>query len=223
MTGLEKVTGKIIADAEADARAILAKAAGDCEVSRAAAAQRTDAELERIQETAERECEALVTRAKSSAVMAKRNVVLETRSDLVDEAYTRAENEVRNLPVDTYFELLSLMLKGALRRQLEGEQESMRLYGEDIAPEKYEIVLNGRDRRMHGDSLLNAARNTICPKVGLADPRRVVLSTDNADIGGGLILRCGDVEANCSLAMLFAQVRRTTEQKVADTLFAPEA
>ena len=40
MTGLEKVTGKIIADAEADARATLAAAQADCEGRRDGRASR---------------------------------------------------------------------------------------------------------------------------------------------------------------------------------------
>ncbi|MCQ2430582.1 MAG: V-type ATP synthase subunit E [Clostridia bacterium] len=223
MIGLEKVTGKIIADAEADARSILAKAEEDCKTRRAEVQSATDAEKDRIRQNAERECEAVVVRAKSSAVMAKRNVLLETRAEMVDEAYRRAAKEVRDMPADKYFELLTMMLKGALSRQLEGERDSMRLYGEDISPERYEILLNTRDKKNYGEQLLAAARSTLCGKVGITDPARVVLASDTADINGGLVLRCGDVEANCSLTMLFAEVRRTTEQAVSEALFGGQA
>lgn len=222
MTGLEKVTGKIIADAEADARVILAKAEEDCAARRAEMQQRTDAEIESIHMSADRDCEALVVRAKSSAVMAKRGVLLEVRGEMVDEAYRRAAKQIREMPSEQYFELLTIMLKGALQRQLEGEAESLRLYGEDIAPAGYDIMLNSRDKKYHGENLLNTARTTVCPKLGL-DPARVTLAVDPADIDGGLVLRCGDVEVNCALSMLFAEVRRTTEQEVSDTLFGKKA
>lgn len=147
MTGLEKVTGKIIADAEADARATLAAAQADCEAADAAAAAKTEADCDGLRESAGREGESLIRRAKSAAEMARRDVLLETRSGLVEEAYRQAEKEIRDLPADKYAALLTGMLKAALRRQLEDEQESMRLYGENIAPAAYEILLNARDRK----------------------------------------------------------------------------
>ena len=52
MTGLEKVTGKIIADAEADARATLAAAQADCEAADAAAAAKTEADCDGLRESA---------------------------------------------------------------------------------------------------------------------------------------------------------------------------
>ena len=72
MTGLEKVTGKIIADAEADARATLAAAQADCEAADAAAAAKTEADCDGLRESAGREGESLIRRAKSAAEMARR-------------------------------------------------------------------------------------------------------------------------------------------------------
>ena len=48
MTGLEKVTGKIIADAEADARVILEKAQAECEAIKERYAAETEAEIEKL-------------------------------------------------------------------------------------------------------------------------------------------------------------------------------
>jgi hypothetical protein len=45
------------------------------------------------------------------------------------------------------------------------------------------------------------------------------LSSETAPIDGGLILRCGPVETNCSLSMLMAENRRETEAKVSRILF----
>ena len=43
MTGLEKVTGKIIADAEADARATMARAEAECQAVREKYKKQADA------------------------------------------------------------------------------------------------------------------------------------------------------------------------------------
>lgn len=223
MTGLEKVTGKIIADAEADARATLAAAQADCEAADAAAAAKTEADCDGLRESAGREGESLIRRAKSAAEMARRDVLLETRSGLVEEAYRQAEKEIRDLPVDKYAALLTGMLKAALRRQLEDEQESMRLYGENIAPAAYEILLNARDRKTYGQQLLDAVNAGSFAKIGLTRQGAVKLPNETADITGGLILRCGEVEINCSLRMMFDEVRRRTEGRVSGILFGRDA
>lgn len=223
MTGLEKVTGKIIADAEADARALLSAAQEECDAMRAAARRKTDEDCEKLAEDAGQECEALIRRAKSAAEMARRNVLLETRSRLIEDVYKQAEKEIRDLSADQYAELLIGMLKGALRRQLEDESESRRLYGENTTPEAYEILLNARDRKTYGQRLLDEVASGSFAKVGLTRPDMVKLAPETPQISGGLILRCGAVEINCSLARLFEDVRRATESRVSGLLFGARA
>ena len=219
MTGLEKVTGKIIADAEADAREILDKAEAECAAIREKYATETAAELEALREQSDRECQALIVRARSSAAMAKRNAILEARAAILDEAYATAEKQVRSMGGEQYLELLQKMLRSALKRQLEGEAESLRLYGEDISPDVYEVVLNSRDRGSYGDKLMTAFRAGFGAKLPPAALAKLRLAPDTAPIDGGMILRCGPVETNCSLAMLMAENRRETEAKVSRILF----
>ena len=219
MTGIEKVTAKILADAELDAKAILDRADAECADLRACCDRDIKAERTRLEEAAERECEAIIARARSSAAVAKRNAMLEARARLVEETYAAAERELNQLSPDAYLDLLVAMLRGAMRRQLASEQESLELYGEDIAPGRYEVILNRSDRELYGQKLLDGLNRSLVGKVKLAQLQQVVLAQDTAHIGGGLILRCGAMEINCSYEMLFAQVRRQTEAKVNQMLF----
>ena len=219
MTGLEKVIGKIIADAEADARAILDKAQAECETIKAKYAAETEVEIEKLKDECDRECQALIIRARSSAAMAKRNAILEARAKLIDDAYASAEKIIRNMNGDQYLELLHKMLRSSMKNQLEGEAESLRLYGEDISPAAYEVVLNSRDRDTYGEKLLATYRTGYGSRISPAVLAKLRLATDTAPIDGGIILRCGPVETNCSLAMLMAENRRDTEAKVSSILF----
>ncbi|MBP3665423.1 MAG: V-type ATP synthase subunit E [Clostridia bacterium] len=219
MTGLEKVTGKIIADAEADARVILDRAEAECAAVKEKYAAATEAELEKLREENDRECQSLIIRARSSAAMAKRNALLEARAALLDEAYAMAEKQIKNLSSEQYLDLLQKMLRSALRNQLSGEEESMRLYGEDIAPAAYEVLLNSRDRDTYGEALLPAFRTGYGAKLPEQAHAKLRLAAETAPIDGGLVLRCGPVETNCSLAMLMAENRRETEAKVSRILF----
>lgn len=219
MTGLDKMTGKIIADAEADAKRILEQADAECAAIRKRYVDAAGAERDRLREQAERECEGLITRAKSSAAMAKRDVTLEARGRLMDETYAVAEKEILQLPNQKYLELLLDMLKGALKRQLEGEKETMELYGEDCSPEVYGVVLNRLDRERYGEQLIGGLQRSVVGKMNPASVAKVRLLPETANITGGLILKCGSVEANCSLEMVFADVRRRTEARVSHVLF----
>ena len=219
MTGLEKVTGKIIADAEADARVILERAEAECEAIKAKYAAATEAEVEKLTDECDRECQALIIRARSSAAMAKRNAVLEARAKLIDDAYATAEKQIRSMSGEQYLDLLQKMLRSALKSQLEGEEESMRLYGEDISPAVYEVVLNSRDRETYGEKLLEAYRAGYGARLSPVVLAKLRLAPDTAPIDGGLVLRCGPVETNCSLSMLMAANRRETEARVSRILF----
>ena len=219
MTGLEKVTGKIIADAEADARVILDRAEAECAAVKEKYAAATEAELEKLREENDRECQSLIIRARSSAAMAKRNALLEARAALLDEAYALAERQIKNLNPEQYLDLLQKMLRSALKNQLAGEEESMRLYGEDISPAVYEVILNSRDRDTYGETLLPAFRTGYGAKLPEIAHAKLRMAAETAPIDGGLVLRCGPVETNCSLAMLMAENRRETEAKVSRILF----
>lgn len=220
MTGIEKVTAKILADAEAEAKAILDRADAECAAMKARCEATIKTERERLDEAAQKECADIVARARSAAAVAKRNVLLEGRARLVEETYEAAQKEIKQLSPEAYLELLTTMLRGAIRRQMASEQESMDLYGEDISPETYEVILRSADRDRYGEKLLDSLNRSLVGKVKLSDLKKVVLATDTARIDGGLILRCGTMEINCSFEMMFAEVRRQTEGRVNQLLFA---
>ncbi len=219
MTGLEKVTGKILAEAEAEARAIRDRAEAECAAIEARCEAEIEAERERLREQNDRACRALIIRTKSSAAMAKRNAVLEARAALLNEAYAAAEKQLKAMDKEAYLGLLVKMLRSALLHQLEGEAESLRLYAEDIAPEVYEILLNSRDRAEYGERLSESFRAGLGAKFPAAALRKLRVASDTAEIDGGLLLRAGAVEINYSFEMLLAETRRETEAKVSRILF----
>ncbi len=225
MIGLEKVTGKILADAEADARAVLDAAEEDCAAMTARYDAEIAAERERMREASDKECQAIILRAKSSAGMAKRDAVLEARAAIVEAAYATAEREIRSMSGDDYVDLLIRMLRTALGARLEVEADSLRLYGEDLSPTSYEVILSDRDRSAYGQRLLRGFSKGLGAKFPPEALAKLTLAPegDGADIDGGLILRCGAVETNCTLSALFAQNRRDTEVRVNQILFGVES
>ena len=75
-----------------------------------------------------------------------------------------------------------------------------------------EILLNTRDREAIGAKLVKAA-NALLPNGKLS------LSDETRDIAGGLILRRGSIEANCSAELLVELSQSDLSAKVAEILF----
>ena len=64
------------------------------------------AEIDKLTDECDRECQALIIRARSSAAMAKRNAILEARAKLIDDAYSAAEKQIKSMNGEQYLELL---------------------------------------------------------------------------------------------------------------------
>lgn len=220
MTGLSKITDKILAEAQEDAAKKLAEADARCEEITREYAAHAEEIRNRLNEEAKRDAAEIVSRAKSGEAMVRRNVLLEAKSARIDEAFELAYREMTNLSDEHYGELLSMLLASIMKNQAEHEQISRDLYGEEDAPEAdvYEVLLNEKDRERFGASLLQSFRQRMGDdQKTISD--RVVLSSSVANIDGGLVVRCGSIEINCSLRALFDQIRPELEAKVSRKLF----
>lgn len=220
MTGLEKIIDRIIEDAKEKARAILEAAQNDCRATAEKYAAEADDIRDAIADKAEKEGEAVIAKARSAAAMTRRNLLLAARGALLDEAFERAKKEVRDADFGKYRELLTALLTSALIEQARAEDESVSLGDEVMTFDTFEVLFNAEDKEKYGSAVVEAARRAAAKHIGAERADKLRLSDETADIDGGLILRYGDIEANCSLSMLMAGMREEAEQKVAAVLFA---
>ncbi len=220
MTGLEKIIDRIIEDAKEKARAILEAAQNDCRATAEKYAAEADDIRDAIADKAEKEGEAVIAKARSAAAMTRRNLLLAARGALLDEAFERAKKEVRDADFGKYRELLTALLTSALIEQAKAEDESVSLGDEVMTFDTFEVLFNAEDKEKYGSAVVEAARRAAAKHIGAERADKLRLSDETADIDGGLILRYGDIEANCSLSMLMAGMREEAEQKVAAVLFA---
>lgn len=225
MNGLEKITEKILSEAQAKADRILENAQAECERINAEYAARAEGIRESISAEAEKGGMEYVSRVKFSASTAKRNLLLQTKSELIDGVFDGALEGTRALDLEKYNDLLIGLLSAALMEQLEAEDLSRKLYGEEdaMSPEKYEVLLNQRDRDRCGKAVVEGTKKHLAGKVSASRLELLTLSDQVVAIDGGLILRYGSVESNCSLSLLFAQLRESLEAEVARTLFDVKA
>ena len=221
INGLNKITDKILSEAQAKADKILADAQAECDRINAEYAERAEKIRSEISGEAEKGGMEYVARIRSTAATNKRNLLLQTQSDLIDGVFAGVLEQTRNLELQKYNEILVGLLSAALLEQLESEETSRNLYGEeeDLTPEFYEVLLNQRDRDRSGKAVVEGVQKHLAGKVSAEKLARLKLSMQTANIDGGLVLRCGSVESNCSLSILFAQLRESLESEVARTLF----
>lgn len=222
MTGLEKITGKILAEAQADADRTIAEAKEKCDAITAEYQAQAERIKERIRADAQREGEGIVTRAKSGAAMDQRNILLSARADLIDETFDEAYETLKALPADEYVGLLVKLLADALISCVTEQKTNLALYGEEEVtsePERYEVIFNASDREKLGRQVLAGVRRAVVGKLEPAVLEKLVLSDRAARIDGGVILKYGDVESNCSLEMVFADARDRLEADVSRMLF----
>ena len=194
MKGTEKIIAHIKADADAQVDAILAQAEQQCANIRGEFDKKAAALYAERLRVGVKEVQDQVDGVERIARMEGRKAMLAAKQDLVADSFRKAQERIVNLPEDRYVAFLARL---AAQASVTGDEE---------------IILNRRDRERIGDKLVLAAN-------ALLDKGRLRLSPDTRDIAGGLILRRGSIEANCSAELLVELSRSELSAKVAETLF----
>jgi V/A-type H+-transporting ATPase subunit E len=223
MTGLSKITDKILDEARRDAAATLAQA--DAESARITAEYKSEAEAieSRLNAQARARAEEVVSRTRSGEATARKNILLKTRGDMIDRAFEVAQKELNALSGEARLELLEGLLTAAMSAEWEAEQSRAEIYGEDGTEDEgeriYEVLLNPKDRDHLGDTLISNFKRRIVGKDMAEISSRVRLASDTADIEGGLVIRVGSVEINASVSSIIADLRPSLEARIEKILF----
>ena len=221
-SGLNKITERILAQAKEEADRILAEAEADCRKIQEDYAKQAEEIRQTLSDEAERKSADAIARAKSASAMQKRNIIGQKRSDLIDGVFSDAFAWVKNLSPEKYTDLLVGLLSAAMLEAVSTEQKNRALFGDEgFEPVAvYEIVLNKTDRESCGKAVVEGLRKKLNGKIAAETLNKLQLSSKTANIAGGGILRMGDIESNCSLEMIFSQLRRELEADVSRALFS---
>ena len=194
MKGTEKIIAHIRADAEAQSSAVLAQAEQRCAEIRAAYEQQAkDAYAEKIRAGVKANQDRLESMERL-AKMEGRKAILTVKQDMVSESFDRAAELLVNLPEEQYVALLA------------------RLAAEGSVTGDEQIVLNARDRAAVGEKVVEAANLKL-------SGAKLTLSDETGDFKGGLILRRGNIEVNCTAELLVELCRGDMASELAQVLF----
>ena len=220
MTGLSRITDKILEEARRDAAQRLAEADAECKRISEEYAEKAKNITEASNAAAKSEATEIAIRTRATEKTMQKNIMLELQSEMIDRAFETAKKEIRELDGEARLELLTGLLCAALWSEYEAEQQRADIYGDGDGEQRiYEILLEKRDRDKLGEALLTSFKRKIVGKDMGDLPDRVRLSDDVANIDGGLVLRVGNVEINNSVDAIFSYLRPRLEAEVARILF----
>ena len=192
MKGTEKIIAHIEADARAQAEAVLAEAERQCDEIRTQYEEKA-AQLysSKIREGV-KSCQDREDGALRISRMEARKNILAVKQDMVEKCFLRAKEKIVSMPAEEYTAFLARLVE---RAGAMGDEE---------------VILSARDREKVGDALLKAL-NT--------GGKHLTLSDETREVSGGLILRRGNIETNCSIDLLLEMSRGELAGKVAGVLF----
>lgn len=198
MNGIDRITDRIEADAREQAKAIIAEAEAKCAEIRKENEKKAQERYLQLIRNGTKDCESGLERRKSAAEMDAKKSVLALKQDCVAEAFDMAKRRLADMPEDSYVGFLASLAASA------------------AADGSGEIILSARDRERCGKAVLERANAALAAK-GLTPA--LTLAADSREISGGLILRQGGVEVNCSIEALVEALKGPMTADVARTLF----
>lgn len=198
MNGIEKITDRIEEDVQREIDALLSEARNQAATIRADYEAKAKAETESILKKGEQAAAQREERLGSVAQLEARKLTLALKQEMVEAAFDRALAKLTGLPDEKYIALLAQLAVSSSRTGREA------------------VILSQKDRARFGKQVVTAA-NDLLSKAG--KPGTLTLAEETRSMAGGLILRAGKVETNCSFEVLIHLQREAIAAEVAGVLF----
>ena len=205
MNGIEKITGQIDADVQKEIDAALDQARAQAQEIEDRYASQAQTQAEAIRRKGEQDAALRQERLVDVAKLEARKTILAAKQELVGQAFDLALKKLLELPDQEYISLLAKLAVSASRTGRE------------------QVILSQKDRSRYGKQAVTTANDMLAKKAG---PRAaqtdgmLTLAEESRPMAGGLILRDGKVETNCSFEVLIHLQRDALSAEVARALFA---
>ena len=204
MNGIEKITGQIDADVQKEIGAALDQARAQAKEIEARYESQAQTQGEALRRKGEQDAALRQERLVDVARLEARKTLLAAKQDLVGQAFDLALKKLLELPDQEYIALLAKLAVAASRTGRE------------------QVILSQKDRSRYGKQAVTMANDMLAKKAG---PRAaesagmLTLAGESRPMAGGLILRDGRVETNCSFEVLIHLQRDALSAEVARVLF----
>ena len=196
MTGLEKITSEIKADADKSIAAIIDKANAEAKSILAGAEKEAAEAIEKVNHDVSVRLSASKSTAESAAALKKRRLILEEKQKLIGEVIEEAKSLIYALPDNVYFEKI------------------LKLAEKNVSPAEGTIIFNAKDL-----SRLPADFETKLNVVAVAKGGKLTVSKETRPIDGGFVLLYDGIDQNCSITSLFETNIEAVQDKIQKLLF----
>lgn len=189
---IEKITSKIVGDAEEKKKAVLAEAKAKADEILAAARKEADDFVASETTRGQQMKETLIERHGSVAAIDCRKLVLRQKQELLEDCFAQAIQALSQLPEEEYVDFLVALGKAA------GEKEGA-------------LIFNERDKAAVGTK--------VCEKLSAAAGGTFVVAEETRAMAGGFFLQAGKVFINNTVEALIAEHKEAMNSEVAGKLF----
>lgn len=198
MNGIEKITGRIEADAQKEIDELTAQAKSQAEEITRKYAEQAKRESEEIVARGQRNADERVERLASVAQLDAGKMVLGAKQEMLTRAFDLALEKLCALPEAEYVDLLANLAVKAVRTG------------------KEEVILSQKDRTQVGKAVVTKANELLDKEKKTG---QLTLSEKTRPIQGGLLLSDGKVEVNCTFETLVRLKKTEMAGEVVAILF----
>ncbi len=190
---IEKITSKIISEAQELRDKTLSEAAAQSDAVLAEARKKADEMVEDSRKRGAEEKEKIISRRKSVADIDCRKVFLAKKQELIGQCFDRAVDDIIAMDKDRYTELLTAL-------------------GTNSGMTGGQLIFNENERAAIGQKVVDALNSRI-------EGGSFSLSEETRPLRGGYMLMCGQTFINNTIEALVEEARPELTAEVAKMMF----
>ena len=198
MKGIDKITSRILADAEAECAVVKKESDERCAAIRAENEKKAQDEYLRLVREGVKDTEQRVQRMDRTARLEAKKSILGMKQETVSRAFDLARERIAELPERDY---IAFLAREAAEAAITGQEE---------------VIFCERDRKSVGAKAVKAANELLSAR---GVPGTLTLSDDTREMSGGLMLKQGGIDVNCTVDTLLDLSRGELAAQVAQVLF----
>ena len=198
MDGAEKILEKIREDAQSQVASNMEKAKKEAEAIIKAANEEALKKYDSILDRTKKEVVEKKKRFIAVAELEGRKIRLEAKQNLIKEVFSSAHKKISSLPAEKYRTILSDMI---LNLSPKGDEE---------------IIVSEQDKKKLGDTFIEMTNKKLSEHKFKGNMK---YSAENREIGGGFILKSGNIETNSSFDSMLKMEYNEIESEVIKVLF----
>jgi V/A-type H+-transporting ATPase subunit E len=195
---IESLVAKIIEDTRKAASQIQQRSLTEVRTSEGMTEKAIEQIMESARDRAARSAEEQRQRMLSMAELENRKELLTTKQSLIEEAFGRAIERILSLDTEAYGAFLIDLI---LQAEPQGDEE---------------ILFNQKDRKRFEDGWVEGVNQRL---VASGKKGSLNIARETRPIRGGVFLRRGRKEVNCSIESVILSKRNQLESAVAEILF----